>query len=61
MNKHPHATAIEKIGLAAIQQHFGITRQAVHYWKKNGVPAVHLKTLAMLAAVGGHDTPELRK
>jgi len=40
--------------------HFRISRQAVHYWRKKGVPARHRTTLAMLGAVAGYDMPELR-
>lgn len=57
--QHPHAAAIDRVGLEAIQAHFGISRQAVHYWRTKGVPAMHRKTLAMLGAVGGHSMPEL--
>ncbi len=50
---------IDRVGLEAIQAHFGISRQAVHYWRTKGVPAMHRKTLAMLGAVAGHSMPEL--
>lgn len=56
---HPHAAAVDRVGLDAIQAHFGISRQAVHYWRTKGVPPMHRKTLAMLGAIAGHSMPEL--
>lgn len=58
--RHPHAAAIDRLGYEAIKEHFGISRQAVAYWKRNGVPDMHRKTLSMLGAVGGVDMSELR-
>lgn len=58
--RHPHADAIERVGYPAIMAHFGVSRQALHYWKKKGVPERHRKTLAMLGAVAGHAMPELQ-
>ena len=57
---HPDAAAIDRLGLAPIVSHFGVTRQAVSYWRYNGVPKPHRKTLAMLGAVAGIDMPEMR-
>ena len=56
---HEHATAIDRVGREAIMAHFGISRQAIDYWRKNGVPPRHRKTLAMLGAVAGHDMKEV--
>lgn len=57
--RHPDAAAIDRVGSKAIIAHFGITRQALSYWRKNGVPKPHRKTLAMLGAIGGHAMPEM--
>ena len=57
--KHPDTLAIDRVGEAAIYAHFGITRQALHYWRTKGVPDVHRKTLAMLGAVAGQPMPEM--
>lgn len=56
---HPHAAAIDRLGKEAIIAHFGVTRQAIHFWRHRGVPKMHRKTLAMLGAVAGHSMPEL--
>jgi hypothetical protein len=56
---HPDAAAIDRVGVPAIVAHFGITKQAVSYWRRNGVPKPHRKTLAMLGAVAGHAMPEM--
>ena len=59
MTHHPHAAAVDRIGREPIMQHFGISRQAIQYWRKKGVPHMHRKTLSMLAAIGGIPVPEL--
>lgn len=59
-DKHPDAAAIDRIGTAAIMEHFQLSRQSVSYWRREGVPKRHRKTLAMLGAVAGHDVSELR-
>ena len=59
--RHPDSAAIDRVGANAVYNHFGITRQALAYWRKKGVPPVHRKTLAMLGAVAGHDMPEMRQ
>lgn len=56
---HPDAAAIDRVGFEAIQAHFGVSRQALNYWRRNGVPNRHRKTLAMLCAVSGSPAPEL--
>lgn len=58
---HPDAPAIDRVGTAAIIAHFDVTRQTVSYWRKNGVPKHHRKTLAMLGAVAGKEMPEMRE
>jgi hypothetical protein len=58
---HPDAAAIDRVGEQAILEHFQMTRQALSYWRRKGVPHMHRKTLAMLGAVGGHPMPEMRE
>jgi hypothetical protein len=60
MSRHPDAEAIDRVGRDAILNHFQISRQALSYWRRNGVPKQHRTTLAMLGAVAGHDMPEMR-
>ena len=43
------AQAIDRIGADVIRDHFGISRQALHYWRKNGIPDRHRNSLAALA------------
>jgi len=57
--RHPDADAIDRLGVKAINAHFGISRQAIAYWRAHGVPKQHRKTLAMLGAVAGHAMPEM--
>jgi hypothetical protein len=56
---HPDAPAIDRIGLDAIRDHFEISRQAVFYWRRAGVPKQHRKTLAMLGEQRGLPMPEM--
>lgn len=58
---HPDAPAIDRVGLDAIREHFDITRQAVFYWRRAGVPRQHRKSLAMLGENAGHAMPEMRE
>lgn len=57
--KHPDAIAVDRLGETRIKAHFNITRQAVAYWRANGVPRMHRKTLAMLGAMHGVPMPEM--
>jgi hypothetical protein len=59
--QHNDAAAIDRLGRDRIEEHFGITRQAIDYWRKNGVPKPHRKTLAMLGALAGIEMPEMTK
>ena len=61
MANHPDAAAIDRIGTDAIMTHFDISRQAVSYWRMQGVPKQHRNSLAMLGEGGGHDMPEMRQ
>lgn len=56
---HPDAAAIDRIGTAAIMEHFEITRQAVFYWRRSGVPKNCRKALAKLGEDAGHPMPEM--
>jgi hypothetical protein len=58
---HPDSAAIDRIGLPAIQEHFVITRQAAHYWRKAGVPKQHRRSLALLGESMGIEVPEMRQ
>ena len=58
---HPDSAAIDRIGLPAILDHFEITRQAAHYWRRRGVPKQHRKSLVLLADSLRIEVPELRK
>lgn len=59
MAKHSDAAAIDRVGTEAIMAHFSISKQAVSYWRRKGVPRQHRKTLALLGAAGGHAMPEM--
>ena len=50
--RHPDSDLIDAIGADRIKHHFQITRQALQYWRINGVPKRHRRTLDMLAAMG---------
>ena len=50
---HPHAAVVEALGRDVIQDQFGITRQAIDYWCKNGIPKQYHKTIAMLGVMRG--------
>jgi hypothetical protein len=52
---HPDAPAIDLVGTDAIMDHFAISRQAVSYWRKSGVPKQHRKSLIMLGESLGLD------
>jgi hypothetical protein len=56
---HQHAAAIDRIGRASLYSHFNVTRQAVDRWKREGIPKMHINSVAMLAARLGKPVPEL--
>ena len=58
---HPDAPAIDRIGVAAIRERFNITRQAVFYWRRKGVPRSYRKEMAALARSEGCEAPEMRQ
>lgn len=57
---HPDAAAIDRVGTRAIMEHFEITRQAVFYWRRSGVPKNCRKALAAFGEAAGREMPELR-
>jgi hypothetical protein len=57
--QHPDAAAVTRVGTRAIVEHFEITRQAVHHWRKAGVPRQYRKSLVALGESLGHEMPEL--
>lgn len=58
---HPDSAAIDRIGTRHITKHFGMTRQAVSYWRKNGVPRQYRKFLRELGEQLGKPVPEMNK
>lgn len=58
---HPDAAAIDRVGRKVIMDHFGVSHQAITYWRKTGVPKPHRKTLALLGAVAGVAMPEMNE
>lgn len=56
---HPDSEAIDRVGRRLIRDHFEITRQALAYWRRNGVPKQHRKPLALLGHVHGKDMKDL--
>lgn len=58
---HPHAAAIDRLGHPRIKAHYNISKQAIAYWRKKGVPKMHHNTLLMLAASAGVQMPELNQ
>jgi hypothetical protein len=61
MDKHPHSTAIDRIGRTAIMSHFNISKQAVSQWTRNGVPSIHRNSIRLLAMYRGVQVPELNE
>lgn len=59
MSKHPHAAAIDRIGPGKVQTHYNMSRQALHKWKKEGIPKMHHNSIRLLAVLNGVNVPEL--
>ena len=57
---HPDSEAIDRIGIKAIIDRFEVTRQAVHYWRRQGVPNDWRQSLLRLGKSLGHDMPEMK-
>ncbi len=56
---HPDSSAIDRVGLLKIREHFSLSRQAAHYWRIKGVPKAHRASLKMLGESLGHKMPEM--
>jgi hypothetical protein len=59
MDKHPHASVIERIGEPAIRAHFNISRQSVWYWRTKGIPKMYHSSVRMLAGLRNVSAKEL--
>jgi hypothetical protein len=58
---HPDSAAIDRIGVAIVSEHFYITRQAVHYWRRAGVPKRYRRMILALGEKLGIEVPEMRQ
>ena len=56
---HPDSSAIDRVGTTPIVEHFQVTKQAVSYWRRAGIPKQHRRPLALLGKVQGHDMSDL--
>jgi hypothetical protein len=52
---HKHEAVLERIGIATIKEHLGISRQVIFNWKRRGVPRNMHKALVLLAETQGVD------
>jgi hypothetical protein len=57
---HSDSEAIDRIGTPVIVEHLGVTRQAVFYWRRQGVPNDWRDPLARLGKRLGHEMPEMK-
>jgi len=48
-------TVIDRIGTAALVEHFRITRQNVYYWRVKGIPRQYRKAMVLLGESLNHD------
>ena len=60
-DKHPDAAAIDRLDTNAICERFKVTRQAVSYWRREGVPYRYRKAMHALGKEWGVDMPEMRR
>ena len=56
---HPDAAAIDRIGTAALMEHFNITRQAIFYWRRNGIPRTYRKAVVLYGESLEHDMSDV--
>lgn len=49
-SKHPDSALIDKVGARAVADVFGLTPQALHMWRKRGIPLAKRIAFAKLAA-----------
>lgn len=57
--QHPHRAALERIGYAKLNAHFGIKERTYRHWRLHGVPKNLRRPIIAWAAALGHDLPEL--
>lgn len=57
IEKHPHAAALDGIGKALVKGHYNLTDRTWQLWRKDGVPKMHWKSLALLARVHRKPAP----
>ncbi len=58
MSKNPaHRELIDAIGTKAVANAYGLSRQRLYAWRKNGVPHTHRVAVARLAAMSGVAVP----
>jgi hypothetical protein len=57
---HLDSSAIDRVGVPTVRAHFGISRQVIFYWRRQGVPNEHRKELALLGRKLGHEMPEMK-
>lgn len=53
-----HEQLIDTLGRKVVRQRYGLTRQALYYWRKRGVPHSHRVAVAKLAAENGVVVPQ---
>ena len=46
---------IDRLGTAALVDHFQVTRQNVYYWRVKGIPRQYRKAIVLLGESLGHD------
>jgi len=56
-DKHPHASALDAIGKAAICTHYNLSPRGWQNWRKNGVPKIYWHSLDLLARTKGKRQP----
>lgn len=56
---HPHAAAIDRIGLPRLRSHFNVKPSTLSQWKVRGVPPMLLGSVRTLAAIHGVQVPEI--
>ncbi len=57
---HPDSQAIDRLGVLAVRLHFGMTRHAVYYWRRKGVPVEHRRALIALGRRLGDEMAEIK-
>lgn len=57
---HPDSAAIDRIGGPIIREHFGLTRGAIFYWRRNGVPDAYRREMISLGKRHKVEMPEMK-